>query len=416
MNAEEPLLAPAANETVSTTGDPLPEQAGVAKQVIPRGISMLNLIHQWQPMGIRIIVNLPFIGNDQDVLFYIRNGPFIPRWDKNYKATNPFKAWPKPDLPDDTTLRQYAWNNTKNVWLGKSFDKFNYGQSGVIMTQYDYPPILSTLSQAFRRWRGDMQYRLRSVAGFATQGYLIVAPYKNIFSPIGSYDEYATYPAITRQDTSYREAMMNAYVMADTSMFRHVEVTVPYEYPAPWYDQYAWLARRVSPNSAAVNATVTESDYKTKMGFIVTAEPHGDNFIAVMLRGKVETTETGGQIAFELEYRAMEGFQFADPGLPPNDLTEPYENISSQTRIIYDRVKTVPDPKLTSDGFGRIVESSSYSKVKRAVFGDKEHHHQPHHRHHHHVEKRADVPAEVILHPVTPVPDSRTTREREFSY
>lgn len=360
MNSEENLLAPAANETVSTTGQPLVEQPRLSNQVVPRGISIQNLIYQWQPMGIRVIVDLPFIGNDQDCLFMIRNGPLIPRWNKVYMDT-----WRESGFPVvanvSMELKQFAWNNMRNVYHGHAVDKQQFSSSGIHITYYDYPPVLSSLCQSFRRWRGDMQYRIRSIAGFATQGYIIVAPFKNLFSPIGSYNEYKSEPAILRQDASYREAMMNAYVMADTSMFRHVEVSVPYEYPAPWYDQYAWMARRVCGTRYAVNSQFGSG---VSASTILNLEPHGDNFIGVLLRGQVATTSTGGQIVFELEYRAQEGFQFADPGLPPDDLCEPYIHwfLKHSAEKPEGNVKSVLDPKLTSDGYNKIETAPSLLK------------------------------------------------------
>lgn len=362
MNQEEPLLAPASNETVSTTGESLPEQASQSVRVVPRGISMLDLIHQWQPMGLRITIDLPFVGNDSDVLFFIRNGPLIPRWDKNYNDTDPDRAYPLL-TPKIDKLRQYAWNNMKNLWLGKTFDSTDYGNSGIHFTQFDYPPFLSTLSQAFRKWRGDMQYRFRVVAGFATSGYIIVAPFKNLFSPIACYDEYKNHPAIVRQDASYREAMMNAYVMGDTSMFRHIEITVPYEYPAPYYDQYAWMARRVSPNSNCVTDLLKGEDPKN-VGFIQTSEPHGDNFVGYMLRGQIGTGQTGSQITIELEYRAAEGFQFADPGLPPYGFVTPFSVSALSPSSNLDRIKTVPSHDYTSDGWSKIEKSKNMASSR----------------------------------------------------
>lgn len=357
MNNEESLLSPASNDTVSTTGTPLPEQTKQAVRCVPRGISMLNLIHQWQPMGLRVLIDLPFVGNDSDVLFFIRNGPFIPRWDKDYKDSSPDKA--DPPLPTQPgNLRQYAWNNMKNLWLGKTFDSVDYGKSGVHFTQYDYPPFLSTLAMAFRKWRGDMQYRFRVVSGFTTSGYIIIAPFKNLLSPIACYDEYKNHPAIVRQDASYREAMMNSYVMGDTSMYRHAEITCPFEYPVPYYDQYQWMARRVSPNSNCTTDLLKGED-PNNIGFIQTMEPHGDNFIGYMLRGAIGTGQTGSQISIEMEYRAVEGFQFADPGLPPYGFTRPYSTMASLTSTEpYDKIKTVPSHDYTSDGWGKISKNA----------------------------------------------------------
>lgn len=427
MNAEEPLLAPAANQTLGTTGKDLPEQTRVASRVVPRPMTILSLIHQWQPMGIRIVVDLPYIGNDQNFLFLLRNGPFIPRWDYIYDDSKPDEGKPKLDV--NKQMKQYAWNNMRNVWFGSPLDKYTWGKSGVKITQYDYPPSLATLAACFRRWRGDMQYRFRVVAGFATQGYTIIAPVKNVFSPILIYDEYYTFPAITRQDCSYREAMINAYVMADTSMFRHAEVTVPYEYPAPWYDQYNWMMHRVSPKSYATNVNSGSVD-RNKPTNIITTEPHGDNWIGFGLRGKIETTQTGGQIVIELEYRAQEGFQFADPGLPMKDFVTPYQTTINDTAHKYDAIKTVPDPELTSDGLFVITSREGVSaKVARHVLGVQSEQQRAHSAHQHHrahsdrhiQPHKREVDDSVLSVKSLSLDDDRDTRSRnrrdeEFSY
>ena len=78
MNNEEPQLTQVANIQIASSGHKLPEQAQVAQCSIPRPFGFEHLIHQWQPMGIRVTLNIPFVGNDRDYLFAIRNGPFIP--------------------------------------------------------------------------------------------------------------------------------------------------------------------------------------------------------------------------------------------------------------------------------------------------------------------------------------------------
>lgn len=351
MNNEEPELTPAANVQVSTTGHKLPEQARVASCSIPRGISILNLIHQWQPMGIRVIVNLPFTGNDQDFLFLIRNGPFIPRWDHvfddKYRYRGNIDSDSKVKLPTDKNLCSYAWNNMRNVFHAFQ-EKKNFPKDfPVTITQYDYPPPISTFAMAFRRWRGDMQYRVRTVAGFATQGYLIAMPIKNAWMPIGVYNEYETVPVIPMQDKSYREHMMNSYIMADTSMFRHLEITYPYEYPCAFYDQFMWMARRYSPVPYAAYQT---SDTSTPRDDPIQYEPHGDNFLAFGLRGNLAATQAGAQIEFELEYRCVEGFQFADPGLVPYQFSKPRSTPPhGEPNPV---LKRIPDDTMESDGIG----------------------------------------------------------------
>lgn len=153
MNNEEPELTQIANLQIAHEGHKLPEQSQVAQSSIPRPFNFMNLINQWQPMGIRVVLNLPFIGNDKDFIFAIRNGPFIPRFDKTYTDAGMYSD---AATPTDITINSYAFNNMKNVihatkkWSAPPADV----KESIYITYYDYPPVLSQLSTMFRKWRG----------------------------------------------------------------------------------------------------------------------------------------------------------------------------------------------------------------------------------------------------------------------
>nr|WAL01498.1 structural protein [Electric ant polycipivirus 1] len=346
MNAEEPVQTPEQAPLV-VPAKVLPQQARVEYLKIPRPISVINSIFQWQPMGIRVTVQLPFVGDDWGFLFLIRNGPFIPRHDKVMYGSHKYE------------ITRYAYNNLRNVFLcpkpdfGKSQMLTNYPEGyHVALSTYDYPPVLATLAQCFRRWRGDMQYRIRVVAGFGTQGYLIGSMLKHEHMPIGVYDEYKETPLVTRSDFSYRELMANGYVMSDTSMFRHLEVTVPYDYPIPWYDQYGWIDNRFEPNWS-----LSGKEY----GAQPIVEPCGDNFLAIGVRGSIDAPNTT-TMQFELEYRAVEGFQFSEPGLVPWDMCTSRAGMVKSGHP-YDLIKIIPSKEWTSDGIGTITKSPKFEEV-----------------------------------------------------
>ncbi|UUV42137.1 MAG: putative capsid protein [Macrobrachium rosenbergii virus 2] len=345
MQTPEPTATEINNVQFGGFGHKLPEQSQMPVCNIPRPISFSSWICQWQPMGIRVVVNLPFVGNDRDFLFAIRNGPFIPRWDVDY-----------------TTLhgnhRQFAWNNMRNVIHGQYLAS-NFGDKpSIFITQYDYPPPLAQMALAFRKWRGTMHYRIRTVAGFATQGYVFVAAIKNTMMPAGVFDEYKTPPSLWRQDSSYKELMLNSYIMSDTSMFRHVEAAMPFEYPMQWYDQFAWISRRVSNDTKECKegGSIPETYF----------EPTGDNFLVMGVRGDLAATQEGAQIMFELEYRADENFQFSDPGLPPLWLNRPIAKNLSDTTLV-DKIKRIPDKNLESDGIKTITHKSGVQLVKETT-------------------------------------------------
>lgn len=353
-SAEEPIQAVEENDQTIVPSR-LPEQAKQVQMPMLRTVSFTSLIHQWQPMGFRVRVDLPFISDDSGFLFIVRNGPYIPVW----YARHGVNGIALPYI--------FHWNNTRPVYHHKdggailipggnippSIDK------GITITQHDMPPILATMAASFRKWRGDMQYRFRIVAGFATQGYLITMPIKNAHVPIGIYDEYSTCPPLMRMDSSYREGMINSYVPSDTSMFRHTEITLPYEYPMPWYDQYHWLEQRTE-----VSAALTEGYTNTKL----VIEPCGDNYIGLGFRGAIESQKDTSFIMIELEYRAVEGFQFADPGIPPFHMLESttsmrYGERSGNLPDWY-RLKAVPDKQFQSDGISSVTIITNGHKEK----------------------------------------------------
>lgn len=339
------------NQSFGNTGETIPEQAQVATATMPRQMSVFNLIYQWQPMGFRVILDLPFIGDDQNFIFAIRNGPFIPQrtvkphYDIIMSVGNTELnrgGWTE-------GVMSFAYNNMIPVIL-PSDDSTNYpdpAKPPITLTNYDYPPTIASIAQSFRRWRGDMQYRIRMVAGFATQGYVMCSSLKNVFSPVGIYNQFKTAPTLQRQDISFRPAMQNSYALSDTSMFRHLELTYPYDYPTPYYDQYAWISRRVVPSYQFMPNDILNPGKYSLRNRLVQTEPHGDNWIVFGIRGDLEASEVGSQVVFELEYRCMEGFQFADPFLPPKLITQPFSDMPKNRRVY-----RVPNSKWTSDGVG----------------------------------------------------------------
>lgn len=356
MNNQENGLALLENIQIGEPSKAQPEQSAQVERHVFRPISFVNLIHQWQPMGIRITIQIPFIGNDRSYLFLVRNTPFIPNWTSNVNV-----------LGFNYARDVYFYNNTRNVYLGvitdnTSNDVFWTYPNGYNITynHYDHPPPLATLSNAFRKWRGGMQYRFRQVANFATQGYPFVTILKNTGMPVGIYNEYRETPVLNDLDGSYREGMMNAYVPCDTGMFRHLEVSVPWEYPVPYYDHYQWLINRIT-GDFKVSPDQSEVGYSTSEAIV---EPFGDNWVAVGLRGSIDSTkEAASAIQFELEYRAMEDFQFADPGLPMASMAlgitstnAPANPNNSGNSTL--KQKLLPNEDWLSNGLNRIIQNS----------------------------------------------------------
>lgn len=367
MSNEEPQTTQQQNIQLPSESHKLPEQSKIPDCSIPRPFSFEHLIHQWQPMGIRVTLNLPFTGNDQDYLFAIRNGPFIPTLFYQYKDSSAQTEFDKDNVLDPSkrklttmdTYNAYAFNNMRPVLhAGPKFHKVDATKSAIYITQFDQPPILASLATMFRKWRGTMHYRVRTVAGFTTQGYIFSTLVRNSPGIIGVYPTQSYVPGIQREDASYRESMINSYVMGDTAMFRHFEIEVPFEYPVPFYDQYNWIGNRCRPANNFMWAKQDGKDRQIKRIRNINNEPHGDNYLLFGLRGKLESSVQNSQITFELEYRAGDDFQFAEPFLPYNNHYQiPYSDIMEKpVKIIQ-----VPSTTYYTDGLHEFIPNDTAS-------------------------------------------------------
>lgn len=308
----------------------LPEQPGTPKDNSPHIFDLDHYIKTWQPMGIRITVNLPFIGDDSTPIFYIRANPFIPY----YQNRSPSYI--------------YTLANTFPIHLGSRNTSLIVDDLGIQVTQYDNPPPLATLSRSFRRWRGSLQYRIRTVGNFTQQAYLQAWPIYNRIPSVGIHNPYATNPILPLKDDTFMEGMLNSYVMSDLSFQRHIEIQAPYQYPIKYFDQYQWLERTTSipAYTKAEDGTITVSTNPSN-------SPTGENWIAVAVRGTI-AAQTTGQITFELEYRGGEDFQFADPFLLDTDFNLPIRNWRTSTAL--NKIYSWPDKTLLSDGISSVTK------------------------------------------------------------
>lgn len=306
----------ASDQQLEKSVAPFAESATLKPTPIPRDNSFSHFIHCWQPMGIRVGVNIPYISDDGNPMFYIRVGPHIP----DFVALNQDDPW------------IYWLANQFPVKIGGENDQYA-ANPAITVTQFDAPPPFAQLSRMFRRWRGSIQYRLRVVANNTQQGYLITYPVKGEYVPPAVHDPWNRMVPIVPKDVSYKEGMLNSYIMSDLSFQRHIEAHFPYEYPNEFYDQYTWLANRTYlPNKKSA------------------VEPHGDNFLAVATRGSLAPNgATSSKIYFELEYRAGDDFQFADPFVPGAKFRYPirnWRNIANNPTPVF----TFPNSAITSDG------------------------------------------------------------------
>lgn len=315
----------------------LPEQPGIPHGTNPNTFDMNHYIRTWQPMGIRVLLNLPFVGDDSTPIFFIRVNPHIPY----YQNLSPSYI--------------YTLSNTFPIILGSRKTSLITDDLGIQVTQYDNPPPLAVLSRSFRRWRGGMQYRIRTVGNFTQQAYLQSWPIYNRVPSVGIHNPYATNPILPLKDDTFMEGMLNSYVMSDLSFQRHIEVQAPFQYPTKYFDQFQWLKRTVTP------PTYT----KDEDGVITVTSPPdnsptGENWIAVAVRGTIATQSTG-QISFELEYRGGDDFQFADPFLLDTNFNAPIRNWRNSSAL--NKIYSWPDKTLVSDGISTVSKRTKTTSV-----------------------------------------------------
>lgn len=258
----------------------LPEDPSstTTRSLLSSDTNFITLTYRWQPMGYRIVINLPFIADDINPLFAIRVSPYIPpliQFTGAGAVVNGPAYW-SPIYPSPSTLSSTSL--------------------AVTCTRYDAPPTLAVVAAAHRFWRGSMKYRLRCVSNFAAQGYVIVTTAKGLVAAEVNSNTNTLktqHRPIQGVDVGAKRWMHNGYLMSDISFFRHNEVTVPYEYPVPFYDNYRSLQECQFANT------------------IVTYEVAcPDNFILVYNRGGITGSTDGAQVVYELEYCPGDDMQF----------------------------------------------------------------------------------------------------------
>lgn len=281
-------------QEISAPSQPLPEQAKSVASNIHNDLALniMDILTHWQPMGMRVVIKLNFISDDLRPLFAIRVSPFIPL--------------PKQYANSGSDMHPAMLDNVVYPLPG---DKYSQPTDAVQVVVYDLPPPLAAMAASHRFWAGGMRYRMRCVSNFITSGYVIAGVIKGSRATICSavtnnLDQLQKqYRVIDHLYAGYRGPMMNSYVMSDTSMFRHLEVDVPYEYPFKFYDEARAMAERQL-------GAYTDNDYTYEQ-----SQP--DNFVVISNRGSITSPTEGAELVYELEYAAMPDMQFSTWCLAP---------------------------------------------------------------------------------------------------
>lgn len=259
---------------------PLPEDTAQqdSPALLSSDVNFLTIIMRWQPMGYRLVINLPFVADDINPLFAIQNTPFI---------------FPVLQRRADVVVTTGSYYST----IFPSPSTISSTSLAVTCTRYDTPPALAVAAAAYRFWRGSMMYRLRCVSNFVAAGYVMLTSAKSLVAnqvvAPGSLSNQ--HRSIQGLDAGAKRFLGNGYVMSDVSMFRHVELTMPFEYPVPFYDTHRALAENYA---MSVSSDIVEINCP-------------DNFVVAFSRGGITSPTEGAQVVFELEYAPGPDMEFS---------------------------------------------------------------------------------------------------------
>jgi hypothetical protein len=306
-------------------------------------LSMRLLIENFCPTGWKVVVNLPFVPIIGRALFLLRCTPFSP-----------------PLQPHDRDTWIAIRNNLSPVLFDPlhqdpagSYDyvpnSFSRVPEGIFITQYSEPNLFSIMCAAHRYWSGTINYHIRVVGDFIMNGYIAVTKHRQVMVPCGRYDEYQYGPFIPKTDMSENSAFQNSYIRTDLSMFRHMEVSVPYERTVKT-DMFEWARTRV------------ESASTPEVPDTPSLPEAFDDFLAFYAKSPLTSSGTGKQIEFIIETSAGPDFRFEQP-LPLNPaIFRPNGYLIGANGEVTDKVFpnykipfVRPDHSVNSDGLSTIT-------------------------------------------------------------
>jgi len=263
-----------------------PGIVSVSRQPLPTQTTPFDtLLTTWQATGIRVGIPLPYVGDDRTPLFYIRHTPIIPHMAFPFPGSIPFTWRNLPIVP----------YTTKNVG------------SRVRVYQHSPPPFITAYALSHRRWAGSIAFRLNAVTNFTASGYVWCAKLRNAqISMLNDPTWYLTHAS--SNDGVPSSIMSNSFMRSDVSMFRHIEVESPYEYPVPWMDTMFDFQESLFPSS--------DGTWNNATRYNNSALPCNADYLAVGLRGQIAASDTSNMLYYEVEMRLMPDFQFAQPLLP----------------------------------------------------------------------------------------------------
>lgn len=323
-----------------------------AKIPFLRQVNTISQIYKWNPTGFRIVLNLPIISDDASPLFYLRAYPFIPHLGENVyhfgysESTILFNQF-RPIVHPLKYTSAGEWAGDIPIGDGNV--------PPVEFVHYNLPPLISILCQGNRRWRGDLHYRFRMASNFGNQGILCAAPLFGIKHGLqaGNFFKYAT--PMAPYDTGYLTDFANSYTYQDASMFRHLEVAIPWQKPYEWEDHYA------NVNGTLRSAEAYDgSSGNNNGGLGLDPSPMVFDFIAMFLRGNLPATSTTNSIIIEVDIKAGENFEFSGECIYPAPYPQmflDYEKQEFNSGGVLSAILghySVPTNSYTTDGIGPV--------------------------------------------------------------
>lgn len=350
--------------------DLVPEVAAVGTEPTPEASKIkqnaaitydTRYITHWlktfNPTGWEVVVDLPYLPDARSSLFLIKCSPYI-----------------LPIVP----VEKDWWVFQKNFFQFIRHDIHSYANispthpntavgvipPGIHINQVTDPPPISIYAAHNRFWCGSLNFHVRTVGNFTQSGYIRSTKLKNVAIPCGKYDRYKHAPIPQKLGTAQQAGFFNSYMRGDVTMFRHQEITIPFERVTPvdnledqtvMYESLAMIDNlwdetngkwRVQPEDTTVNM----------------ASYH--DYIAIESVGGLAASQQDSQLRFIIEIAAGDDFECYTPWPIGNGFFEPQSRYFSQNGSIEpDAVHnsaikipdSLPDTELKSDGESTIT-------------------------------------------------------------
>lgn len=312
MDIADGNTVPVTEETPLTSGGDIQTEHPKGQRIpLLKPVSVISQVYKWYPTGLRVVMNLPIVGNDKSFLFLLRAHPLIltPAMCQQYfnNAANvygnmfPFKY---------TTAKSDPFNG------GKEY--INILDNSINFVQHSPPPLATYLALSHARWRGGIDFSFRTTSQFTNQANVYATRIPAILETMNKLDGsssvscddgttqtnyvFGVQPNMDRGSLYANTFQTNSWVNADLAVQRHLEVTIPFEHPCPTVDtrRMLWQA--------------CQSAYDQSGGAFDTFS----QFLAFGLKGGIDAGSGPQQIQMELYARLHpEDTQFLNyTGLP----------------------------------------------------------------------------------------------------